>query len=88
MYESRCPELVLADAVRDLVERVAPADERTARAAVETAMCLLASGASVAEAYEVASRRVLSRLRHPSYARCSVLYVHDGGAIDPVGGQV
>lgn len=88
MNESRCAESMLADEVRDLVEAVAPEDELTARSAVETALYLLASGASVPEAYEETRRRVLSRLRHPSHVPWSVVDMDDGRPVDPVGGQV
>lgn len=88
MYESRCAELMLADAVRDLVDRVAPTDAATMRAGLLMAMSLLASGASVPEAYEETRQRILSRLRHPSYTPPSLAYVHDGGPVDAVGGQI
>lgn len=87
-YETRCAELMLADAVRDLVDRLAPGDGSTIRAGLETAMYLYASGASVAEALEETRQRILSRLRHPSYTPLSLAYAHDGGPVDPVAGQV
>ncbi len=68
-YDEQCVEVILANAVRDWAERVAPGDERTARAAVETALYLFASGASVSEACEQARVLVQSRLRHPSHER-------------------
>ncbi|HET6964832.1 MAG TPA: hypothetical protein VFH58_08665 [Acidimicrobiales bacterium] len=71
--DDQCVEVILANAVRDWAERVAPGDERTVRAAVETAMYLFASGASVSEACEEARVMVQSRLRHPSH----VQPVHD-----------
>ncbi len=73
-YDDECVELILANAVRDWAERVAPGDEATIRAAVETALYLFASGASVSEACEEARKRTLSRLRHPSLGRRSRLY--------------
>ncbi len=68
-YDDQCAEVVLANAVRDWVERIAPGDERTAQAGVETALYLFASGASVSEACEAARSAVLCRLRHPSNGR-------------------
>lgn len=68
-YDDDCVELVLANAVRDWAQRVAPGDDATVRSAVETALYLFASGASVSEACEEARKRVLSRLRHPSRGR-------------------
>jgi hypothetical protein len=62
-------EVTLANSVREWCERVAPGDEATSRAGVETALCLYASGASVSEACDRARRMVFSRLRHPSNAR-------------------
>lgn len=88
MYESRCTELMLADAVRDLAERLAPGDGRIAQSGVELALYLLSNGASVPEAYAQTRRHMFSRLRHPSYVPCSGLHVHDGRPVDPVSSQV
>lgn len=60
-------EVILANAVKDWVEKIVPGDEPTAEAAVSTALALFVQGASVSEACQEARRRVLSRLRHPSY---------------------
>ncbi len=67
--DEQCAEVILANAVRDWAEKAAPGDERTVQAAVETALYLFASGASVSEACEEARVMVESRLRHPSHAR-------------------
>lgn len=88
MYKRRCAELLLADAVRELADQIAPGDERTLRLGLETAMYLFASGASVTEAYEETRQRLFSRLRHPSYLPPSPTHTHDGGTVDAVGGQV
>lgn len=68
-YEDDDVEILLANAVREWAERVAPGDEATAQVGVETALYLFASGASVIEACEQTRRRLLSRFRHPSHPR-------------------
>ncbi|HET6873314.1 MAG TPA: hypothetical protein VFH70_00950 [Acidimicrobiales bacterium] len=73
-YDDQPVEVVLANAVRDWVERIAPGDEPTIRAGVETALYVFASGASVSEACEEARSTVLCRLRHPSHARPARTY--------------
>ncbi len=73
-YDDECVELMLANAVRDWAERMAPGDRATIESGVESALYLYASGASVSEACEEARKRVLSRLRHPSRGSSSRLY--------------
>ncbi len=67
--DEQCAEVILANAVREWAEKAAPGDERTVRAAVETALYLFANGASVSEACEESRSMVESRLRHPSHER-------------------
>ena len=59
-------ELIIAEVVREWVERVVPGDPATADAAVAYAVESFAGGASVTGACEEARRMAICRSHHPS----------------------